>query len=248
MDLVSGGLILAFCLAGALVAYLADNLGRTLGKKRLSLAGLRPRHTATMITTMAGFLVPLITVVLLAAASQEVRTILREGSRLRTERDALRGEVVATKKIVDEKTGAVTRLETQRTTSEKKLLQARNDLIARQKSIQSLIGQAADLRRRTGVLQDTVRRAQGLLSTLQTRSKALDARNKDLTGKNAEVERSYQLQRIQLQDAYRKYDSMVLDLEKLESQMKKLESERSIAQSDLVKQRETYEPLEKEFA
>lgn len=90
MDLFSGLVVLGFCVIGAIVALFADNLGRKLGKKRLSLLSLRPRHTATLLTGMAGFFIPLVTVGLMALASTEIRTILREGSKLRAQRDLAR--------------------------------------------------------------------------------------------------------------------------------------------------------------
>ena len=79
MDVISLGFLLVMILAGGLVALIADKLGRTLGKKRLTLFGLRPRHTATMITVLAGMLIPFITVLFVALVSKDVRDWIVEG-------------------------------------------------------------------------------------------------------------------------------------------------------------------------
>ncbi len=79
MDVISLGFLLIMILAGGLVALMADKLGRTLGKKRLTLFGLRPRHTATMITVLAGMLIPFITVLFVALVSKDVRDWIVEG-------------------------------------------------------------------------------------------------------------------------------------------------------------------------
>jgi len=74
--------VIGMILAGGLVALMADKLGRTLGKKRLTLFGLRPRHTATAITVIAGMLIPLATILLFAAISKSVNILLRKGDQL----------------------------------------------------------------------------------------------------------------------------------------------------------------------
>ncbi len=79
--LISLGFIIGMILAGGVVALMADKLGRTLGKKRLTLFGLRPRHTATMMTVIAGMLIPLLTVLLVAALSEPVRTWITRGQQ-----------------------------------------------------------------------------------------------------------------------------------------------------------------------
>ncbi|MCE9559291.1 MAG: DUF3084 domain-containing protein [Armatimonadetes bacterium] len=104
MELASFGVVLLFCIVGAFLAYFADNLGRYLGKKRLSIFKLRPRHTATFLTCTAGFIIPLLTVGVLAAISREVRVILAEGSQLSGQRDKLRTDLITSKEEIRQST------------------------------------------------------------------------------------------------------------------------------------------------
>ncbi|EHM10264.1 Protein of unknown function (DUF3084) [Thermanaerovibrio velox DSM 12556] len=69
-------LILALVLISAVVAYVGDVLGMRVGKKRVSLFGLRPRHTSSVITTVTGVLITLSTLVVLGFASSTVRSAL----------------------------------------------------------------------------------------------------------------------------------------------------------------------------
>jgi len=39
------------------VAYLGDIVGTRIGKRRISLFGLRPRHTSSVITVITGILI-----------------------------------------------------------------------------------------------------------------------------------------------------------------------------------------------
>lgn len=87
-------------LVGGLVAWLADNLGRRLGKRRLHLWGLRPRHFATLATVTAGLLIPLATVTTVALLSSDVRTWITEGRRAITEAQVLYQEVKENEKAL----------------------------------------------------------------------------------------------------------------------------------------------------
>jgi uncharacterized protein (DUF3084 family) len=84
-----------FAALGALIAYFADRLGRNLGKKRLSLFGLRPRHTAELLTVAAGAIVPILTVLLVIALSAPVREWLINGPRLLQQRDEARRDLAS---------------------------------------------------------------------------------------------------------------------------------------------------------
>src|SRR5688572_5642628 len=73
------GLVIAMC--GG-IAYVGDLLGRRMGKKRLSLFGLRPRHTAVIFTVITGVLIASVMLVVLMLASAGVRVAVTQGERL----------------------------------------------------------------------------------------------------------------------------------------------------------------------
>ncbi|NIO64040.1 MAG: DUF3084 domain-containing protein, partial [Gammaproteobacteria bacterium] len=54
-------LIVALVLVSGLIAYIGDIVGRRMGRKRLSLFGMRPRHTAIAVSVAAGMLITVIT-------------------------------------------------------------------------------------------------------------------------------------------------------------------------------------------
>jgi predicted nucleic acid-binding Zn-ribbon protein len=63
------------------IAYAADKLGKKLGKKRLSVFGLRPKHTAALGTVLLGMAVSLLTIGLVAALSKDARDWITQGSQ-----------------------------------------------------------------------------------------------------------------------------------------------------------------------
>ena len=69
-------LILSVLVVSAVIAYVGDRIGMRIGKKRISLFGLRPRQTSSIITAATGLLIALGTLAVLATASDSVRTAL----------------------------------------------------------------------------------------------------------------------------------------------------------------------------
>ena len=81
MDGVATGFIVLMIALGGISAFVADILGYKIGKKRLSLWHIRPKYIARGSVTITGMLIPLITVLLLAASSAEFRTWITRGRK-----------------------------------------------------------------------------------------------------------------------------------------------------------------------
>lgn len=76
------------------IAYLGNQVGRKIGRKKMSVLGMRPRHTSIFITTLTGSLIAVITLTLFAIFSEPVREILR-GTRALEERLSILQQEVA---------------------------------------------------------------------------------------------------------------------------------------------------------
>jgi len=71
-----------FIVVSGFIAYFGDWLGRYLGKRRISVWGLRPRHTAMLITSFTGSLIAFLTIVAVLATAQTFREIIVRGERI----------------------------------------------------------------------------------------------------------------------------------------------------------------------
>ena len=58
------------------VAWAGDTLGRVLGKKRITLFGMRPKRTSIVIAVITGMLITALTITAMAVASSTVRKML----------------------------------------------------------------------------------------------------------------------------------------------------------------------------
>ena len=80
-------LVLTIALLGGVIALLGDRVGMKVGKKRLSIFGLRPKYTSMIITVVTGILIAGATLLLLTLVSNDVRTALFRMKFLQQELD-----------------------------------------------------------------------------------------------------------------------------------------------------------------
>ena len=74
------------CVCG-FIAYAGDLLGRRMGKRRLSLFGLRPRYTAIVTTTITGMLIAILTIGTISAVNSQVRLLILRGAQILKEQE-----------------------------------------------------------------------------------------------------------------------------------------------------------------
>lgn len=80
--LVSGG-----------IAYVGNMVGRAIGRRRLTLFGLRPRYTAQIITIATGMIITVITVATVLLVSRDARQALFQFRTLQEQMSGLRTEI-----------------------------------------------------------------------------------------------------------------------------------------------------------
>lgn len=73
--------ILLVVLSGG-IAYLGDYIGRYLGKKRLSIFGLRPKHTAIVSTIVTGMVISFVVLLVLTTVNSEFREVVFHGKQI----------------------------------------------------------------------------------------------------------------------------------------------------------------------
>ena len=142
-------LIVVLILTGGAIAFIGDRLGTKIGKKRLSILGLRPRHTSIIVTIITGAFITTMTFAVLAATSENVRTALFGMEKLKQhmeemqqniemagqELQAARVEKEAADSALDRAKDEVEKLQSQQKELEaaSKELQAGNELLQREK-------------------------------------------------------------------------------------------------------------------
>lgn len=73
---VAAFLIPVLILVSGLVAFIGNLVGRAIGRKRLTLFGVRPRYTAQIVTVVTGMMITVVTLSVVLLASQDARQAL----------------------------------------------------------------------------------------------------------------------------------------------------------------------------
>lgn len=80
----AGNVLIILIVAGA-VAYVGDRVGHQVGRRRLTLFGIRPRYTSTIIAVATGVVIALVVTLVAIFASAQVKTALFRLSALNAE-------------------------------------------------------------------------------------------------------------------------------------------------------------------
>ena len=73
---VAAFLIPLLILVSGLVAFIGNLVGRAIGRRRLTLLGVRPRYTAQIVTVLTGMMITVVTLAVVLLASQDARQAL----------------------------------------------------------------------------------------------------------------------------------------------------------------------------
>lgn len=90
-------LIIIMAIVGGLIAYIADKMGTKIGKKKMSVFGLRPKYTSILLTVTGGVLISITTILVVSLSSNSARTALWGMEQLQQELRALNKDKEAAK-------------------------------------------------------------------------------------------------------------------------------------------------------
>ena len=86
-------IVLVLMVMGGLIAFLGDKIGSKVGKKRLTLFGLRPKYTSIIVTIISGTLISFFTVAVMAVVNENIRVALFGLNKLKGEMNELNREI-----------------------------------------------------------------------------------------------------------------------------------------------------------
>lgn len=183
-------LIVVLVLTGGVIAFIGDRLGSKVGKKKLSLFGLRPRHTSILVTIITGILITTVTFGILAIASKDVRTALFGMNKLKAELNEKQS-------MLEEASGALINVKNDLNTTKEEYAKSKKDLEETQEDLE-IAQQAAELLRQEQVALQNIN--QELWSDNQTliehnqslaeNNQFLLANNESLKADNLELEKT----------------------------------------------------------
>ena len=166
-------LIVVLIITGGAIAFIGDRLGSKVGKKKLSIFGLRPRHTSIIVTIFTGVCITTLTFGVMAAASQNVRTALFGMEKLNQ-------KMKTTQADLNQATADLQTAQQQQQEANDALDQSRKD-------VETLKAQQQELEAESQRLQEGNRLLELAKAELMQRNDVLVAQNDQLGAKNSEL-------------------------------------------------------------
>ena len=167
--------ILVLMAMGGIIAYLGDKIGTRVGKRRLTLFGLRPKYTSVIITICSGTLIACLTVATMAVLNENVRVALFGLSRLHAEMDRLNEDIAAKnealakgEKLLHEKNAEIEQMTGRMTTISDELAQVET--------------QRNNMQAQLSVVEGAYEKAKADIATSADEIKALEETKTELSG------------------------------------------------------------------
>ena len=91
-------LVVAITIVAGGIAYIGDRVGHQVGRKRLTLFGLRPKYTSTIVAVATGMLIALSVTSVALIGSQQVRTAFFRLGQINARINDLQARAIATQR------------------------------------------------------------------------------------------------------------------------------------------------------
>jgi len=239
MDFTSAWFLVVMIVVGGAIAVLADNLGRKLGKSRLRVGKLRPRHTAMLFTAITGAVVTLTTVVLVSVLSAEVREWIIEGREAVKRGKAYRNDMISMEAEVRKTQSDLNTMREDLDEQTKRVKSQREQLVRGQQLVGVAESEAAaaesqaraaeaNLRDREAKLRALTKQFQEAskgLASVQQKLAQLDANKRQLEANKKQLEANYAKLNDQVEDAYKQERALHQQNMTLEAENERLEKD-----------------------
>ncbi|MFW6386764.1 MAG: DUF3084 domain-containing protein [Bacillota bacterium] len=181
-------LVILLIILSGIIAYLGDQIGMKVGKKRISIFGLRPRYSSIIITVITGMLIAVISLGLLLTTYSSLRQALFRINSLVTRLENLNTQVAEKddelqemQENIAEREEELERLKEQRDELEdenESLLQEREQLEEELQSTQQEFEET----------KENLKTARGDIDTLEKERDKLEKRIEELTSQRENLE------------------------------------------------------------
>jgi len=231
--------IIIICVSG-LIAFFGDFMGRKLGRKRLSLFGLRPKYTAIVISIMMGMLIALATLSTIYFTSHSIREAFI------TPISEWKKQLSITQKQVEEKQAKLTKAEEEMALIESKLVDVQSNFdkanIERKKVDKDLADVNKKLADVNSRLKDQLSQQRRVEQELRTARDEYNKISRELSSSNREVI-AKQKELDTLQEKLTQINKQIVDLEE---QRRLLSIEKERLEADVSRLQDEIKQLEED--
>lgn len=186
---------------GGIIAYLGDKVGMRVGRKRLTLFGLRPKHTSVVITVATGIVIVAASLALLTVASDEVRTALFRMQEIQEALATTRARYEGVVQELSRQQAELERTQAQRDAATRELASAEERLARIGAEYEQVVAALKEA-------QDNLEFTRQRVANLQQIGEELQRRIEEMQARVAEMEREIEEKEAQIRAANLQLDQV----------------------------------------
>ncbi len=164
-----------------LIAYLGDRIGLKMGKKRVSIFGLRPKYSSIIITIVTGILIALLSLGILLLVYSNLRQALFNINDVMRRLDSLNQQLEKRDSELQQLKGQIELRQQEIAEKNAEIEKKNKDIAVKEKELASLQAQYASL-------QTALSEAEADIAKLEKNRSELQARIQDLDQERADLE------------------------------------------------------------
>ena len=180
-------IIISLVILSGLIAFIGDKIGMKMGKKRVSLFGLRPRYSSIIITILTGVLIAVLSITILLGVYSELRNALFNINDVLNRLERLNQQLAERDQQLserDQKLAArdqeLSRLQQEIAAKENEITEKEKEIAAKDQELKNVENELKELAKNRDQLQNRVAELSSQREDLETQVTELEEQIADL--------------------------------------------------------------------
>lgn len=199
MEIINAFAIIAsVVILSGLIAFIGDKIGMKMGKKRVSLFGLRPRYSSIIITVVTGVLIAVLSITILLGVYSELRNalfnindVLNRLESLNQQLEERDQNLAAKNQQLEAKDQELKKLQEQIEVREEKITAKENQIQEKENEIKAKDKELARVEKELEKLNSNRDQLQKRIENLSSQRKNLEEQVKTLENQISDLEADY---------------------------------------------------------
>lgn len=191
-------IIISLVILSGLIAFIGDKIGMKMGKKRVSLFGLRPRYSSIIITILTGVLIAVLSITILLGVYSELRNalfnindVLNRLERLNQQLAERDQQLSERDQKLAERDKELSKLQQEIEAREEEIAAKENEITEKEKEIEAKDLELQTVENELKELAENRDELQNRVADLSSQRKDLETQVSELEGQIADLEADY---------------------------------------------------------
>ena len=174
-----------------LIAFIGDKIGMKMGKKRVSLFGLRPRYSSMIITVVTGILIAVLSITILLGVYSELRNALFNINDVLTRLERLNEQLDERDQKLQERDSELAKLQQDIENKEEQIAAKEEEIAAKEKELAAKDEELNAVENEVQDLTENREELQKRVDQLSAQRDELETQVNDLENQISELETDY---------------------------------------------------------